>query len=500
MGSPLSSYNDRDFSTISPPHHPMEHIFQIPKYMQSHLSEDYTGPHKPNPTPVSQTTNRHEHRPNTQSDTRENPPCKYSTPSLPKRHKSMHYYIICYNNKFNLIILIDSTETYLSQENPPHDSSSNSSFEGVSLLNISCTNDTYSTLIPQFRSLPQNWSNSTQDSGVWSDLSDSYPGYPLCYPHKPVSKRRLGFSGGTDLTSPVKRSLKSSSPQDTTIVPSTKVTRMRTRKSAGIEEPAITRPEKRPNKRGVKPNVQVKQESRMLLGYNTGMSGSQSLPTVTYSSILSNTDSVGYPDPTIFPSPPRHMPIPDVLPIDSSSLLYPCSSIGDPTASWPHKDIHSSYLVPGLYNTPSPPNFHMDIGYSSNSNFSQNSTKIDTSSQLSEHIHCGPMHSSYFYPPTGPSQETDLWNATPPRSLGPISSHYSSQDPLKPLPISSPPSYISPHITYPSPDSTSTHPFYTPSHLSTSLFQHPGVSVDDTLLSQPMLPDMINTLPPGNST
>ena len=255
----------------------------------------------------------------------------------------------------------------------------------------------------------------------------------------------------------------------------------------------MTRPEKRPNKRGYKPNLQVKQESRLLLGYNPGMSGTQSLPTVTYSSIHSTPDSIGYPDPTIFPSPPRHMRIPDVLPLDSSSLLYPCSSIGDPTASWSHKDIHSSDLVPGLYNTPSPPNFHMDIGYStSNSNFSQNSTKIDTSSQLSEHIHCGPMHPSYFYPPAGPSQETDLWNVTPPRSLGPISSHYTSQELL---PIPSPSSYS---ITYPSPDSTSTHPFYTPTHLSTSLFQHPGVPADEGLLSQSMLPDMIDTLPPGN--
>eukprot|EP00800_Vazella_pourtalesii_P018873 TRINITY_DN6206_c0_g1_i1.p1 TRINITY_DN6206_c0_g1~~TRINITY_DN6206_c0_g1_i1.p1 ORF type:complete len:354 (+),score=88.07 TRINITY_DN6206_c0_g1_i1:94-1062(+) len=221
------------------------------------------------------------------------------------------------------------------------------------------------------------------------------------------------------------------------------------------------------------------------------MPGTQSLPSVTYSSIHSTPDSVVYPDPTIFPSPSRHVPIPDVLPLDSSSLLYPCSSIGDPTASWSHKDIHGSELVPGLYNTPSPPNFHMDIGYStSNSNYSQNSTKIDTSSQLSEHVHCGPMHPSYFYPPTGPSQETDLWNVTPPRSLGPISSHYTSQDPLKPLPIPSPPSYISPHITYPSPDSTSTHPFYT-----SSLFQHPGVRLDETILSQSMLPDLIDTLP-----
>ena len=209
-------------------------------------------------------------------------------------------------------------------------------------------------------------------------MSDSYPAYPLCYPHKPVGKRRLDFSAVTDLTSPVKRPLKSSlTPQDTTLPPSTKVSRKRTRKSAGIEEPTTTRPEKRPNKRGYKSNVQVKQESRLLLGYNAGMPGTQSLPSVTYSSIHSTPDSVVYPDPTIFPSPSRHVPIPDVLPLDSSSLLYPCSSIGDPTASWSHKDIHGSELVPGLYNTPSPPNFHMDIGYStSNSNYSQSTERM----------------------------------------------------------------------------------------------------------------------------
>ena len=472
----------------------MEHLFQTPKYMQPHLSEDYTVPHNPDLTPVSQSTNIYESRSSTQLDTQEIPPCKYSTSSLPKRYKSMYSYNIIHNN-FNLIYSVDSTETHKPQENPPHDSSSNSSFEGVSLLNTSNTNDIYSTLIHQL-SLPQNWSNSTQDSGVWSDLSDSYHGYPHCYPHKPVSKRRLDFSGVTDITSPGKSPLKSSpTHQDSPLAPSTKVSRKRTRKSAGIEEPTITRPEKRPNKRGCKPNVQVKQESRLLLGYNAGMSGSQSLPTVTYPSIHSTPGPVGYPDPTIFPSPPRHMPIPDVLPLDSSSFLYPCSSIRDPSVSWSHKDILSSDLVPGLYNTPSPPNFHMDIGYStSNSNFSQNSTKLDTSSQLSEHIHCGPMHPSYFYPPAGPSQETDIWNVTPPSSLEPISSHYASQDPLKPFPIPSPPSYISPRITYPSPDSTSTHPFYTPTHLSTSHFQHPGVPVDEGLLSH-----MISTLPPGNS-
>ncbi|KAI6645877.1 Paired Domain (PRD) containing protein [Oopsacas minuta] len=472
LGSPLSplSFPNQDISnTISPPHHPMEHHFQSPKYL-SHLSKQYTSPHKEAVTSytssISQYTSRYKSCPNKPAmhgSEVSKPPCRYS--SLSKRHKAN---------------TTTAANRNISQTKQPHDSSSNSSYE-------------------------ENWSNSTQDSGVWSDLSDTYPNYPLCHPYKPSCKRKLSFSGVTDLSQPpVKRSLKNSATLQNTPTSSTKITRKRSRKSACIEDTgSITRSEKRANNKNSKSNVQVKQKYQMLPGCNAGMLSTQSLPTVTYSSIHSTQESVGYSsltpsqDPNIFPSPPSHsIPLPDLLPIDSSSLLYPCSSVVDPASSWPDKDVGAPSLASSHYNTPSPPSFHTDIGYStSNSTYSQNSNKIEASSQLSEHIHCGSMHPSYFY---SQYQAADShWNVTPSR-LQPINPRYTSQDgrcqvqePFKPLPMSSPPSYLSTRTRYPSPDSTSTHPFYT----STSLFQQ----AEEGIHSRALLPSMIDSthsLPP----
>ena len=356
------------------------------------------------------------------------------------------------------------------------------------------------TIINQFLPPPQNWSNSTQDSGVWSDMSDSinHPStLSSSYQMASGYKRRLSFSGLTDLSHsqpPAKRAIKTSpSKPCAPISNSSKSSRRRSRKITPLEECSVGVSKSDNRAYGVfRQQLQVKQESQV------AHSAYSSLHTRGYS--LPSPPQISH-DSNLYASPSQHlMSAPDPIPLDGSSLLYPCSSIGD-SAPWTHTD-----LLPALYNTPSPPNFNMEMGYSSNSNFSQSSSKLETS-QLS----------SYFYPQMGQSRETDsLWGVA-----APINPCYESQEvmcqmpePFKPLSLSCSPPYLSSSTRYPSPDSTSatgTHPFYAPARIQPSLFHQQQRSLrahEDMLrmggVSSRSLSDLIEAashpLPTGNNT
>ena len=278
-------------------------------------------------------------------------------------------------------------------------------------------------------------------------MSDSitFPTPVSSYRVAPAHKRKLSFSGLTDPSQPpAKRAIKTSpSKLNSALTHSSKNARKRARKTA--EEGPVAKSDKR-TQGGYRSQVQVKQESQLA---HTSYSG---LHTRGYS--LASPPQLSQ-NSHLYPSPSRHlMSVPDPVPLDSSSLLYPCSSLGDTAPSWSHTD-----LLPSLYNTPSPPNFNIDMGYSSNSNFSQSSSKIDTG--LSGHTHPG-----YFYSQMGQSQDTDsLWSVVGTNSC------YES---VSPLSLSRSPPYLSACTRYPSPDSTSatgSHPFYAPARLPGSLFQ-----------------------------
>ena len=309
-------------------------------------------------------------------------------------------------------------------------------------------------------------------------MSDSitHPSYRMASGYK----RRLSFSGLADFPHsqpPAKRPLKASPSKLSTLTHSSKNSKKRARKTAGLEEGLVGANKSDKRTHGdYRSQVHVKEESQTAHATYSGLhSRGYSLPSPPQLS----TDSHLYP----FPS--RHL-MPEPLPLDGSSLLYPCSSLGDP-APWIHSD-----LLPALYNTPSPPNFNLDMGYSSNSNFSQSSSKIE------------PGPAPYFYPPIQ-SQDTDsLWSVATP-----INSCYESQDAMYQMPEP----YLSSCTRYPSPDSTSAtglHPFYAPARMPAPLYQQQQRAIgtqEDVLrmgaLSSQSLTDLIEAtshpLPTGNS-